>query len=235
MSTVRKQLRKILPQFILAWHWKYFKARVDRFQDKTTDEVFSEIYRVKYWGDNESISGVGSSLDETRSLSQRLPQLFSDYKIQSMLDIPCGDFYWMQHVDLSSLKYIGADIVQQLAVENNRKYQKPNITFTKLDLTSDPLPQVDLIFCRDCLIHLAEDKVFAALKNIRRSNSKYLLTTTHIDSTSNKKIITGDWRPINLEIAPFNLPKPLLYISDFKMKSMKDKTMALWRIGDLPV
>lgn len=234
MSSIRKKIRKILPHFILAWHWKYFKSRIDRFQNKTTGEVFTEIYKAKYWGDDESLSGIGSTLDETQNISRRLPELLSEYEIQSMLDIPCGDFYWMRHVELGKINYTGADIVQELANENNKKYQKPNISFTRLDLTFDGLPQVDLIFCRDCLIHLAEDKVFAAVANVKKSRSKYLLTTTHTASTANKKIITGDWRPINLEIAPFNFPKPLLYITDTKMKHIKDKTMALWRIEDLP-
>ncbi len=234
MSTLRKRIRKFLPQFIKALHWKYFKSRVERFENKTTDEVFNEIYKVKYWGDEESISGVGSSKSETENISKNLPVILVDYKIATMLDIPCGDFYWMQHVNLGDVKYTGADIVQELVNETAGKYQKQNVEFRKLDLINDPLPKVDLIFCRDCLIHLSEDKVFAAITNIKKSGSKYLLTTTHTSRTSNKKIITGDWRPINLEVSPFNFPKALLYVPDSKTKVLWDKAMALWRIEDLP-
>ena len=29
-----------------------------------------------------------------------------------MLDVPCGDFRWMAHVDLSGIIYIGGDIIE---------------------------------------------------------------------------------------------------------------------------
>ncbi|MES2622335.1 MAG: methyltransferase domain-containing protein [Bacteroidota bacterium] len=234
MSSIRKKLRKFVPLPIQALHWKYFKSKVQRFENKTTGEVFSEIYKGRYWGDDESVSGVGSSKSETENISLRLPELLSEYRLKSMLDIPCGDFYWMKDVNRSNVNYIGADIVQELADENNRKYQKPGIQFTKLDITIDLLPEVDLIFCRDCLVHLAEDKVFAAITNIKKSGSKYLLTTTHTERSWNREIITGDWRPLNLEAAPFNFPKPIYSIPDSKLKETKDKVMALWRIKDLP-
>ena len=38
-----------------------------------------------------------------------------------------------------------------------------------------------MILCRDCLVHLTFDDARAALQNLRRSGSKYLLTTTFTD------------------------------------------------------
>ena len=40
-----------------------------------------------------------------------------------MLDIPCGDFYWMKEVDLKDIEYIGADIVDELIKKNNDKFK----------------------------------------------------------------------------------------------------------------
>lgn len=52
----------------------------------------------------------------------------------------------------------------------------------------------------------------------------------------NYDIVTGDWRPINLEKAPFNFPTPMLVIEEqydenFK-KEFRAKLLAIWRIDD---
>jgi hypothetical protein len=70
-----------------------------------------------------------------------------------------------------------------------------------------------------------------AIKNIRRSNSKYLLTTTYTMLAENREIDTiGLFRPINLLLPPFNLPNPLLIIDEGKGNG---KSMALWKISEL--
>ena len=36
----------------------------------------------------------------------------------------------------------------------------------------------------------------------------YMLTTILAERTVNRDIVTGQWRTLNLRIAPFNLPEP---------------------------
>jgi hypothetical protein len=43
----------------------------------------------------------------------------------------------------------------------------------RLDLTGDPLPRVDVVLCRDCLVHLSFQNIFRAFANLRRSGSRY--------------------------------------------------------------
>ena len=59
-------------------------------------ETFTEIYTENLWASAESKSGTGSELRNTEVLRQELSVLLKKYKIQSMLDIPCGDFNWMK-------------------------------------------------------------------------------------------------------------------------------------------
>jgi hypothetical protein len=105
-----------------------------------------------------------------------------------------------------------------------------------LDVINDPLPTVDLIFCRDCLVHFSYEHIQEALTNIKNSGSQYLLTTSFIKRRLNFDIDTGDWRPINLQIDPFNLGKPLEVIlekcTEGNGKSY-DKALLLYRISDL--
>src|SRR6266571_3461258 len=103
-----------------------------------------------------------------------------------------------------------------------------------LDSKSGPgssLPQT--AFFRDCLVHLSNRLVHKALARIVQSRSTYLLTTTFPARTKNYNIPTGKWRPLNLCVAPFNLPRPTRVINEGNSDaSYSDKSLCLWRISD---
>ncbi|MCW5912008.1 MAG: class I SAM-dependent methyltransferase [Cyclobacteriaceae bacterium] len=203
-----------------------------KFLFKSREAVFKSIYRSNHWSDSESVSGPGSTFERTKSVRAELPRIVSNYKIKSLLDVPCGDFNWMKLVNLTGVKYVGVDIVPELIEKN--QFENKEYTFYEADLVSSTLPKVDLIFCRDCLVHLSFENIRTALRNIKRSDSTYLLTTT-FTTHKNFDIITGNWRPINLQAAPFVFPEPLLVFQEDETGENQDKSMALWRISDLPV
>ena len=192
--------------------------------------VFSDIYERNDWENPESRSGKCATVEATNLIRQELPPLLKKLKVKSMLDAPCGDFNWMKHTKLDLEKYIGGDIVPDLIARNRELYTNEVRQFRVIDITKDEIPAVDLIFCRDCLIHLSLNYMAAAIDNFKKSGSKYLLTTTYTSPEQNKDILTGDCRSINLQIPPFNLPEPLELIVELPETS---KSMALWRIEDL--
>ena len=202
-------------------------------------QVFDHIHRNNEWKDEESISGPGSSLANTEAIRRWFPRLIRELDIRVLLDIPCGDFHWMKTMDLELDAYIGADIVEELTRANIEKYCTPDYTnrqFLTLDITCDPLPDADLIFCRDCMVHFSDKDVGRAIENIRRSGARYLLTTTFCNRPSNPEITTGQWRPLNLQAAPFRLPAPERLISEEYAGSngnYTDKQLALWKTRDL--
>jgi 2-polyprenyl-3-methyl-5-hydroxy-6-metoxy-1,4-benzoquinol methylase len=178
--------------------------------------VFRKIYKKDLFNSRSgnvnpvSKSGSGSDIEQTREIIQALPRLFKKYNIKSILDVPCGDFYWMQHVKLEGINYTGGDIVSEIIYKNKNNYATNTINFFELDIVNDPLPKVDLIICRDLLVHLKNPQIIAALNNIKKSGSKYLLTTSFKNTTQNAdndKI--GFWRPINIQLTPFNLTNPI--------------------------
>jgi hypothetical protein len=183
-----------------------------------------------------SVSGSGSDPDQTRQITLELPKLFRRFDISTILDIPCGDFSWMRNVDLSEMKYAGADIVKKLISLNLARYKSENISFGCMDMLIDRLPRVDLILCRDGLVHLSFVDIRRALKNFRNSGSTYLLTTTFPARRSNEDMYTGGWRPLNLQIAPFNFPPPQLTILEGCTENggiFNDKSLGLWKINEL--
>lgn len=216
--------------------------KVDPKSPTATEQIFTNIYTENIWQDAESISGAGSNLIQTKVLRERLPGLIKELGVESMLDIPCGDFNWLSQTRLEVPSYVGADIVEKLVAANQARYRRAepsrSISFIKMNLLTEPLPRHDLILCRDCLVHFSNADVAQALRQIKHSGSTYLLTTTFPPPRSNDKDIkTGEWRALNLEAAPFHLPKPLLTILEGATERkgrFPDKTLALWKIADLP-
>jgi ubiquinone/menaquinone biosynthesis C-methylase UbiE len=198
--------------------------------------VFESIYLQNSWGSEASRSGSGSDLTQTAIVRIELPKLIAKLGVRSILDLPCGDFNWMCEVALD-IDYIGVDIVHQLINANIEQYQTDSRRFMVLNALEDDLPCVDLIFCRDMLVHLSTDDIKKALGNMKRSGSKWILTTTFAGRSSNHDINTGQWRPINLQIAPFNLPNPEIIINENCTESdgqWADKSLGLWRLETIP-
>ena len=203
---------------------------------KTPDQVFSAYYHKNKWGDEDSRSGKGSNLESTSSLRNKLPALVQDLGIKSFLDLPCGDYFWLQHVDLGDVQYTGGDIVADIIEDNRRNFSKDGVTFEVIDLIAGPVPKHDLIFTRDCLVHFSTQHVKAAMNNIKNSGSEWLLTTTFPGASTNQDISTGQWRAIDLEQPPFHFPDPVLLLDEGQEHvrgQIAGKKLGLWRVEDI--
>lgn len=200
------------------------------FGENDIEARFTRTYELNYWGNDESRSGSGSTLAFTESVRAALPKIIADFNIRSMFDAPCGDWNWMKVLRPTlPISYIGGDIVRQLIEQNQQTYAGPDTQFVHADITKDPLPEVDLWFCRDCLFHLSIADTMAALHNYVRSGIPYLLTTTYdLKGHTNTDILSGDWRILNLMTAPYNLPsEPLARFEDYRAPE-KRREMCLW-------
>lgn len=235
MTTPRAFARKI-PLLHSAWRSLRNRHEQFRLRRQSTEDIFSDIFRTNAWRGAESISGTGSDLQQTEVIARELPGLVERFGISTMLDIPCGDFRWMQEVDLGRVDYIGADIVDALVEENQSTHARDNRAFRRLNLIEDQLPRVDLVFCRDCLVHFSCADIRLALQNICKSGATYLLTTTFTARERNGDIATGQWHAVNLMVAPFCLPQPLQLIDENCTEgdgSCGDKALGLWRVTDI--
>lgn len=201
---------------------------------KNNEKIFTDIYNLNGWGDIESISGPGSRIENTVNLRKELIYLVNKLNIKSILDVPCGDMNWMSKVDLKNIRYYGFDIVKELIEQNKEKFKNKNYNFECKDAISDKLPQVDLILCRDLIIHFPIKEIWNLLNNFIKSNSKYLLITRDQSlDTYNKDIPFGSWSPRNLEKPPFNFSKSLYRVLDHDNESRGYCTMGLYKISHL--
>lgn len=194
------------------------KAQYRRLRRRS---VFEQIYAANLWQDAESRSGHGSGLAATEKIRAGLLDTLERLAIHSMIDAPCGDFYWLSKLDLGRRLhwYIGIDIVPQLIAHNKEAWATQGISFELADLAKRIPPQADLILCRHLLIHLPLEDCFRVLRNFQRSGSRFLLITNQPHIKRNEEILfTGSFRPVNLHLPPFNFPQPLRSLDDAQGK-----------------
>ncbi len=222
---IKSYLKSSLPRAVATYH-DLRRA----LTAPSLETVFTEIYHNNSWSDPESVSGRGSTLTRTAVITTSLPPLLRELQAKTLLDAACGDFNWMQHASLGDIKYIGADIVPELIERNRGRYANAQKTFLTLDISKNRLPPADVILCRDCLIHLSFERIKRTISNFKKSAARYLLCTTHTKITENIDCPDGGWRSINLEIEPFNFPKPAHVIVEDEDAG---KCLGVWRLEDL--
>lgn len=196
---------------------------------KDHGKVFDAIATSNFWGSDESLSGVGSTKERAVQYAPAFKKLVRSKGIRLIFDAPCGDLNWMPAlIDETGLSYIGGD-VSEVVVEAARK-RRPDYDLRVFDIRNDPFPDVDLWHCRDCLFHLSFEDGLAALRNFSRSKVPYALITTNTARLlRNLDIETGGWRLVDLERAPYRLPKPLARLPDHDLKVDFPRYVALWR------
>jgi SAM-dependent methyltransferase len=213
---------------------EYFARQAALGKYHSAVDAFRHAYRANLWGGDESPSGPGSALDQTAGLARALPDLCRRLSVGTLLDLPCGDGHWMSGIALPGVRYLGADLLPEVVARAAAR--SPDREFLVLDLTASPLPRADLLLCRDCMVHLSFADNTRALANLRRSGVTWLLATTFPDEPANRDIVTGDWRPLNLERAPFGFPPPRELLREGCTEqggTFADKSLGLWRADDL--
>ncbi len=212
---------------------QHFAKTTKTRSDNSTKAVFTEIHATNHWG-GDSRSGDGAAKAQVKAIQQHLPQIVKDLGVKVFLDLPCGDFNWMKEIDLGVEQYIGGDIVEALVQHNQQHFTHETRSFHHINLLTDDLPAADMVFCRDCLVHLSFADIQRAFENLKRAKIPYLMTTTFTDCLHNEDITTGDWHILNLEMAPFNLPPPLYLLNEGCTEgegTYADKSLGVWGMG----
>ena len=204
------------------------------------EKHFTDIYRQNAWHGTESKSGTGSDLSNTQLLRTKLVTHINWLKIDSVIDAPCGDFNWMSKIvhQMKIKNYFGVDIVNEIIEKNILTYADANfLNFKKMDVVNEILPKADLIFSRDCLVHFSYETAKKIIRNFVASGATYVLMTTFTKAGRNYfDIKDGEWRAINFNEAPMNLPLPMELINEGCTEDRMrwtDKCLGLWKLEQL--
>jgi hypothetical protein len=208
----------------------------DLLSKNSLKQKFTRYYYKNSFKGKESVSGKGSDLEQTSVIRVEIPRILETLGTRIVIDAPCGDFFWMKHVDLKEINYIGLDIVKEIISINEKEFGNSKRHFICKNIVTNDLPEGDVIIIRDCWVHLSNAHIFKSILNIKRSRIKYLLSTSFPHLDSNRELI-DIWRPLNLELPPFNFPTPLETIIEGCTEDAgryADKSLMLWEISTLP-
>lgn len=186
-------------------------------------KIFAQWYTPELL--NNSVEGA-SSVAGTEKIRKEILELIQRRQISSLFDAGCNDCGWMsliaKHVD-----YQGGDISHVLI--NTIAKQHPELKISVHDITTDPIPKVDLLFCRDVTIHLSNQDRRRLWQNWYNSSVPWILTTHIQDCFENLDITYQDdefpWAPVNWEISPWMFPKPVEIIDEY---GPHGRCLALW-------
>ena len=223
-------------------HYWLRKLLVNKFVSKILSKkfknkiIFNSIYKSNYWNKSknfnpkfQSYSGPGSipNSRQTNNLITNLEKFFINNNIKKILDAPCGDCAWIEGLFKMNIEYTGIDIVNELIVNNNKKFQKnQNINFFCEDLTEyNKFDGYDFVLLRDFFIHLPIENIQNILNNLRKSNCKFYAFNSYESVKINKEISTGQHRIINLMEKPFSCEEPFSKIQEVKNDNFPDKNI----------
>jgi len=190
-------------------------------------KIFTSIYKSNHWVQNGnslpqefvSVSGHGSNIgtDQYKQLIFNFTNLIEKYQINSILDIPCGDFLWIKEiVKNQDIKYLGIDIVEELINNNNLKFKNKKINFQSFDIINfKSNKEFDLVLIRDLFLHIKNSDIIKIINNLKSMNIKYVALNSY-NNKKNMDVIIGQHRKINLLIEPFNLEKPIYSFKDYE-------------------
>lgn len=178
-------------------------------------QVFSHIYSNKVWGTNaegEGFSGGGSLVENTQPYMKLLDHFLKKRKIQSVVDVGCGDWEFSRYINWKTINYLGYDVVPFVIEKDQKKFGTSNIKFVHANFLKENLPAADLLICKHVLQHLTNADILAFLPQL--SKFKYCLITNEVYpktlSSDNVDIEIGQGHKIDLSKPPFSVKGEVL-------------------------
>lgn len=181
--------------------------------------MFSDIYQIQWWGKADSatpfFSGSGSHDSEAvdpyvAAIRQFIAETF--LTPPDVADLGCGDYNIGRQIRNVTDHYIACDIVPELIEYNQRAYASDNVDFCALDIVSEKLPEADVVFVRQVLQHLDNERIMYVVPKLYQY--KWAVVTEHLpfqeDFVPNLDIWTGSVRllvdsGVDLTKPPFQL------------------------------
>ncbi|MBV9365928.1 MAG: class I SAM-dependent methyltransferase [Solirubrobacterales bacterium] len=171
--------------------------------------VFEEIYRKREWGNG---SGAGSDPRATTGYREFLQRFVVENDIETVVDYGCGDWQFSRYVDWRKAQYLGLDVVPGLIARNSKQFGSDRVRFTLAPDDPTDLPEADLLIAKDVLQHLPNDEVAAFLNHASEAYRFTLITNCVWPKDElNRDIAKGDWRPLDVRVAPFSAAATAVY------------------------
>lgn len=221
MNRIKDAIKKVIP-FSVVERYHRFKRhkREEKNRTKGLEEVFTEIYEKKMWGNSKEKFCSGSGSTDKEIVSAYVSMVTKKASSEGFLgltfvDLGCGDFRVGEQLISLSSTYIGVDVVKQLIIRNKHRYGNQKVRFMHLDIVDDDLPDGDVCFVRQVLQHLSNQQIKVILPKLKKY--KWIFITEHyptdnstikpnIDKVHGSGIRIYMNSGVYLSEAPFELP-----------------------------
>lgn len=200
------------------------------------EEVFTNIYENKSWGNSindeySGSSGAGSHIyHNINTYVPFLKKFIIDNNIKNVVDLGCGDFLCgnliYNNLDISS--YTGYDTYLKLINHHIKHYSSPKYSFIHLDFCNykEDIVGGDLCILKDVLMHWSLDNINTFLDYLIKSKKfKYILICNCSDQLEdNTNIVNGQWRQLSANYYPLKKYNPKI-IYNFMSNDMKEVSL----------
>jgi SAM-dependent methyltransferase len=186
-------------------------------------DIFRSQYERNVWGPSISrfyngCSGSGSDPKEMAPYIQFVKSFIRSRKIQTIVDLGCGD--WRSGPALYGDEfcyYLGYDVYQDMINAHRVTYRDPRWRFETKNCFEDlsGTESADLLLVKDVLQHWS-DKEVTEFMEFQKANKKYkyILITNCTDIDYKSMELPGDFRKLGKDhplLAPYNLHEVLRY------------------------
>lgn len=183
---------------------------------KSNFESAQEYIKMKRSHGEQSLCGSGSWKEQARDAQEFIQEKIIEHQYESILDLGCGDWNWMEEIDFKGAKYLGVDADAEMIYNNSVKYAFNEISFRCADIFKMDIPEVDLVICRDVLFHVRPELAVCLINKLKQRSRLHFISTSFNREKKNQeprkycKIEDWFYYRINLLTEPFNLKENLV-------------------------
>ena len=197
----RAMLKSLSLKKLYLW---YSERSFWKLKNKTITEIFTDIY-------NNTAETYNPDIE---TYIDQLVSFIQENKVQSVLDIGCGDFKMMSRVIRKvDINYIGIDVVEDMIKHHQQLHGAMKTDFLFLDAIDEELPDAELVIIRQVLQHLSNAQIQKILSKL--SKFKYVIITEemlsddstepNVDKIPGPHIRTSLLSSVFIDLPPFNV------------------------------
>ena len=184
------------------------------------EQIFTNVYENKIWGDNNNpeyngSSGGGSDIDyNINNYVPFLKKFIIDNKIKTVVDLGCGDFRCGKLIyDELDVSYTGYDTYKKVVDYNSTQNSLPKYSFIHLDFCNNKeliMDGGDLCILKDVIQHWSLDNIYSFLDYlvIHKKFKYILICNCGYQMRDNTNIIDGDFRHLSCDKFPLKRYNP---------------------------